>query len=98
MSDELANIQRLEALRADQRHIRTCALQLAGEYLQLADQKLIEQQLNKLDDELDESMQVDSALYLAYEALCEAIAHEVLRIGQELCQQAQESEQRHDPI
>ncbi len=79
-------IKRLKALANEKPHIRRHALRLAGLSLQGADQDIIEREVDELDEEIVE----DEALYAAHEAVIEAIAQEVVKIGEALSAQAKE--------
>ena len=77
-------MKRLEALTHEKQHLRRNALRLAGMYLQGAKEDIIEGEISLLDEEVRE----DEELYAAYKALIEAIAQEVVNIGEKLVEQA----------
>jgi hypothetical protein len=81
-----AKIERLKALTSDQAHIHRNALRLAGIYLQGAEDEIVEREVT----ELDEDIQDDEELYAAHEALIEAIAKEVVKIGEGLKAEAKQ--------
>jgi hypothetical protein len=78
-------IKRLEALAHEKPHIRRHALRLAGLYLQCAVQEIIEREVNELNE----------VLSAAHEAVIEAIAQEVVTIGEALSAQAKEVQKRN---
>ena len=82
-------MKRLEALIHDKQHLRRNALRLAGMSLQGAKKDIIESEVSLLDEEVRE----DEELCAAYEALIEAIAQEVVKIGEKLVEQAKHLQQ-----
>ena len=82
-------IERLRALALDRAHVRQNALRIAGYYLQAAKEEIIQIEMSSLEDE---EITENTELYDAYEAMIEAFADEVVRIGQALTKQAKGAE------
>jgi hypothetical protein len=78
-----AFIERIEALTRDTQHIRRNALRLAGLYLQTVEEEMMQDEINKLTEDILE----DEALYVMHEALLRAIVKEVVKIGEDLTAQ-----------
>lgn len=91
-SEKETRIEQLEALAQDTQHIRRNALRLAGLYLQGVKDEMMEDEVGKLDEEEVE----DTEVYAAHEALLERIIDEVVKIGEELSQQAKQLRRRSE--
>ena len=82
-------VERLNALALDRAHVRKNALRIAGYFLQGSRDEIIQIEMSSLEDE---EITENNELYDAYEALIEAFADEVVRIGQALSKQAKGAE------